>query len=87
MAKINTEFNLKKVQYTENNADPTSFLLRLEKLIGTHTYRLNKTMNKKVSFHLGRQTTPTKFVKKKVQVQRKRKWTANRKKKIGLRTE
>ncbi len=89
LTRINTEFNLKKVQYTENNADPTSFLLRLEKLIGTHTYRLNKTMNKKVSFHLGRQTTPTKFVKKKVQVQRKRKWTANRKKKnrIAYRTK
>ena len=38
-------------------------------------------MNKKVSFHLGRQQTSLVFVKKVDQIKKKRKWTASRKKK------
>jgi hypothetical protein len=38
-------------------------------------------MNKKITFHLGRQQPLIEFVKKKVQAKKKRKWTANSKKK------
>ncbi len=78
---ISTEFNQRKTVYTENSSNPTVFLQRLEKLMNAHTHRLNSNLNKKVSFHLGRQQPQTEFVKKKVQVKKKRRWTASRKKK------
>ena len=79
--KMNEEFNKKKAEYTANNGNPDSFLKKLERLMNALTTRLNGNMNKKVSFHLGRQVATKEFVKKKTQVKKKRKWTAQRKKK------
>ena len=83
--KLNEEFNRKKADYTANNGNPDSFLQKLERLMNALTTRLNGNMNKKVSFHLGRQEAKKEFVKKKALVKKKRKWTAQRKKKIELR--
>ena len=53
----------------------------MEALMNALTHRLNTSMNKKVSFHAGRQQATVTFVRKKTQVKKKRKWTANRKRK------
>ena len=44
------------------------------------TQRLNKKMNKKISFHRGSEQPSIEFTTSKVAVKKKRKWTANRKK-------
>ena len=87
--QVREEFEKKKAEYTDINENPEVFLQKLETLMNALTSRLNGQMNKKVSFHLGRQETTKEFVRKKPQVKKKRKWTASRKKKnrIAYRTK
>ena len=82
--QIQEEFSQAKEEYVSTNVSPDVFLQKLEKLMNAVTHRLNKHMNKKVSFHLGQDRPTTEFVKKIVQVKKKRKWTLNRKKKNRL---
>ena len=78
---LNEQFNNSKCDYMDNHENPDVFLQKLERLMNALTSRLNGSMNKKVSFHLGRQEATKEFVTKKPQVKKKRKWTTNRKKK------
>ena len=66
------------------NANHETFLSKLEKHMNTITHRLNISMNKKITFHLGRKQPLIEFVKRKMQAKKKRKWTENRKKKNRL---
>ena len=78
------KFNQIRKEYIDANADHETFLSKLEKYMNAITHRLNINMNKKITFHLGRQQPLIEFVKKKMQAKKKRKWTANRKKKNKL---
>ncbi len=84
LQKLNEQFSNMKQSYVERSQNPTSFLQKLEKSSNTLTRRLNEKMNKKVSFHLGRQQKMV-FTKPLVQEKKKRKWTAARKKKNRIR--
>lgn len=75
------QFDQMKVDYISNNENPDQFLNKMDALMNALTQRLNISMNKKVSFHAGREQTTVTFVKKRCQVKKKRKWTANRKRK------
>ena len=79
--QVNGEFSRVKSDYTTSNGSPNNFLEKLQRSMNALTHRLNKNMNKKVSFHLGRNQTATEFVKQTVQVKKKRKLSLNQKKK------
>ena len=64
LSQVSAEFDRLKGEYIATNVDSNTFLTKLEKLMNALTQRLNKTMNKKVSFHLGSQQTSLVFVKK-----------------------
>ena len=81
LLQANTEFSNLKQEYVTTNRNHEGFLIKLERQTDNLTYRLNKNMNKKVSFHLDHQQPPIEFVKKKIQTKKKRKWTAESKKK------
>ena len=77
---LSDEFDRSKQLYTDNNANSYSYFDKLQKLMSALTQRLNKKMNKKISFHLGSEQPSIEFTTNKVAVKKKRKWTANRKK-------
>ena len=70
---LNEQFNKNKSDYTDNHENPNVSLQ--EKLMNALTSRLNGSMNKKNSFHLGRLEATLEFVKKKSPVKKKRKST------------
>ena len=82
LERLNTEFNEKKQSLLERNENPTVLLMKLEKSSSTLTQRINQKMNKKMGFHLQGQHEVIEFTKSKTQVKQKRKWTAERKKKM-----
>ena len=51
----NELFEQVKEDYISNNENPDRFLIKMEALMNALTHRLNTSMNKKVSFHAGRQ--------------------------------
>ena len=82
LAQINEQFNYLKEAYQLDNESANTFFNKLESSTNALTSRLNKTMNKKVCFHAGfTQPVTIKFAEEKTLVKKKRKWTANRKKK------
>ena len=81
LQQSNEKFDQLKQHYMSSNESPNTFLTKMDTLMNALTQRLNTTMNKKVTFHMGRQQPVISFVKKKIQVKKKRKWTANRKRK------
>ena len=68
-----------------NTENADRFYTRMDALMNALAQKLNATMNKKISFHIGRQHSPIEFVKKKTHAKKKRRWTANRKRKNRVR--
>ena len=81
LSSSNEQFNRMKHEYTCTNENPDQLLNKVEKSVESLTHSLNCNMNRKITFHLGRQQPRLKFVKKKTLTKKKRKWTAERKKK------
>ncbi len=81
LSQANEQFNNMKEEYINTISSHDNFFGKLEKLMNALSHRLNNNVNKKVAFHLGHQQPRVEFVKKKVQLKKKRKWTADRKKK------
>ena len=69
LSQTTATFNEMKQEYMNTNVEYEQFLGRLEKLTNALTCRLNKNMNKKVSFHLEHQQPAIDFVKKKTQTE------------------
>lgn len=81
----NEQFEQMKQSHMANTENVDRFYTRMDALMNALAQKLNTTMNKKISFHIGRQHLPIEFVKKKTHAKKKRRWTANRKRKNRVR--
>ena len=78
LQQANEHFEQMKQNFLANTENPDRVLTKMDSLMNALTHRLNKNMNKKISFHVGREQPPVTFVNNKMIVKKKRKWTSNR---------